>query len=102
PPPPPPPPPLSLHDALPISAGAVDGRAKRRGRARDGGDCPLRIHASRRRPHQRRRRRSRRDSESSNDRQDRCCDRDVGPAPKKGDRKSTRLNSSHSQNSYAV
>src|SRR2546430_17047776 len=67
---------LSLHDALPISDGrAAVGVARKAERRRDrGAGTQPRAHLRRR------------------------GDRDASS----GDRKSTRLNSSHSQNSYAV
>src|SRR5207245_11206490 len=75
---------LSLHDALPICRGR--GNARAGGRAGLGG-LPPRRHAAGGRPHDRawRSRRCR------------------GGTPRRtGDRKSTRLNSSHGSISYAV
>src|SRR5690606_41580212 len=78
---------LSLHDALPISVG---GRASRADAAAAAGDAALRHDDSRGqerlRPHDR----------------GRAEDAPRDPSPERGDRKSTRLNSSHVKISYAV
>src|SRR2546430_10072724 len=79
---------LSLHDALPISVGAA---RRQQSRSPDGGQRRARV-ARHLRPA--RRLRPRRGGARGNHFR--------GPALQAEDRKSTRLNSSHSQISYAV
>src|SRR2546430_12405560 len=71
---------LSLHDALPISVGAVSGVVLRLGRRTDGVPHPVV------------------EGPDAREEADRCAD----SCTDRLDRKSTRLNSSHSQISYAV
>src|SRR2546430_6688500 len=77
---------LSLHDALPISSVPGGRQARRHRRDPCGGRGRLgrRGHVARRRP------------------AGTLLRRDPGPSRRSVDRKSTRLNSSHSQISYAV
>src|SRR5207244_13501690 len=83
--------PLSLHDALPIFAGAVAAAARRPGR---------RAVADRAPRAERREARARRAGHA--DAEPRAAPRDARGAVRRADRKSTRLNSSHQIISYAV
>src|SRR5437762_2640827 len=94
--------PLSLHDALPILRPPDRGRTARLAPARQGAGARGRVRREAPLPSPRRRRRGGRGSRRRLTRGSSVLRRVAGATRPEGDRKSTRLNSSHRCISYAV